>query len=570
MQAKPEVKTSSLRSVRVKSERMKDSPLKEKSSEKSDNESPVKTEPPEENDVKPAISLNSKSVVPSKDSEPLTSAVAPVAQKVMPETSLSPTECKEEGAVLKTEEAASASKDKEDDDVVEVPYKPQVSVNPEEECKGNGTDITPMQEVKRRKLDILKEGGLEVTPVTPFVSPLPVQDMRPSVIQQATAPRSVSVDAQYMPPPPSNTVPVKRPQNNINQVPLVPAMQTLPKVLNKPSSQSSFNYLNGQSPPKVVQSKSIYSYSEKTVYGNPKAVPSVAPVHSPRVVARQSGGDVLDLRVTSPQKPVVEIMRVPAITSAAATNLPLNLKDSPKNTYRRAAPPMPMIEGRKIGSNLEITLVGPQNAKSPYSVHNHLNKYSANTPASNSSYSANKKFPHKRTLSDSYMNSKYSKLEENGKNLRLSGNLMAPQHMQTNGLEITVPNPYVKSQSLKQDAIGSHMKSTPQSSLPSNNSKQFSSTVPRPPPVLTNYLPLLQSANKTVPPFMPVMDPLYLSALQSMYSSGSVPPPPPLFPMATPEQLQLYSELMAQNARARFPFPFPDTNPSVTTENKKL
>lgn len=553
MQAKPEVKTSSLRSVRVKSERMKDNPLKEKT----DNESPIKTEPPEESDVKPAISLNSKSVVPTKDTEPLTSAVAPVAQKVMPEASLSPTECKEEGAVLKTEEAASASKDKEDDDVVEVPYKPQVTVNPDEECKSNGTDITPMQEVKRRKLDILKEGGLEVTPVTPFVSPLPVPDTRPSVIQQATAPRNV--DAQYMPPPPSNTVPIKRPQNNILQVPLFPELQTLPKVLNKPNAQSFNHLVIGQPAPKVVQSKSIYSYSEKTVYGNPKAIPTVAPVHSPRPVARQSGGDVLDLRVTSPQKPVVEIMRVPAISSAAATNLPLN---SPKSSYRRAPPAMPMIEGRKIGSNLEITLVGPQNAKSPYSVH----KYSANTPASN--YSANKKFPYKRTSSDNYMNSKYCKVEENGKNLRLSGNVIAPQHVQSNGIEIAVPSAYVKNQ----DAIGSHMKSVPpQSSLPSNNSKQFSSTVPRPPPVLTNYLPLLQSANKTVPPFMPVMDPLYLSALQTMYSSGSVPPPPPLFPMATPEQLQLYSELMAQNARARFTFPFPsDTNPSVTTEHKKL
>lgn len=514
LQIKPEIKTSSsLRSVRVKSDRMKDTTSKEKI----DNElSPVKVE--EMIDVKsPAISLNNKTV-PSKDSEPLTSAVAPVAQKLVPEKSLSPTECKEEGAILKTEEAASASKEKDDeddDDVVEVPYKSQIPINLEEESK---SDISLMQDVKRRKLDILKEGGLEVTPVVSG------KDVRPSVIQQVIVPRSlISTDAQHMPPPPSSTVPVKR----TSQI---------------PSPKPAIGYVNGQSPPKVVQSKSIYSYSEKTVYGNPKDLLAVNLAHSPRVGVRQSGGDVLDLRVTSPQKPVVEIMRVPS-----ATTLPLNIS---RSMYNRAPPPPPPplpFEGRKIGSNLEITLVGPpQPVKSPYSVHN---KYiSANTPASR------KYMPHKRTLSDNYTNSKYSKLEENGKNIRVNG--MPPPALPPH--EITVPNPYVS---------GSHMKP-----LPSSNSKQFSSTVPRPPPMLPNYLPLLQSTNKTVPPFMPpVMDPLYLSALQNMYSANSVAPPPPIFPMATPEHLQLYSELMAQNARARFPFPFPDTNPSVTTtENKKL
>lgn len=499
--------------------------MKEKSIEKTDNESSaVKLEPLEECDVKPAISLNNNNnkTLPTKDSEPLTSAVAPVAQKLVPEKSPSPTECKEEGAVLKTEKAASADKDKidendDDDDVVEVPYKPRINL--EEESK---SDISMIKEVKRRKLDILKEGGLEVTPVVS-------KDVRPSVIQQIAAPKALCSDAQYMPPPPSNTVPVRRTSTQTQAKAGVPAV----------TPQPCLTYLNGQSPPKVVQSKSIYSYSEKTVYGNPKSLPMLNPVLSPRVGARQTGGDVLDLRVTSPQKPVVEIMRVPT-----ATSLPLNFKRTSTLLPPPPPPPPPppttttLLEGRKIGSNLEITLVGPQNVKPPYSVQN---KY---TPAS---YSANKKFSqHKRTssLSDSYTNNKYTKLEENGKILRTP-----------NGVDITVPNPYIKNQS--------HLKPQP---------KQFSSTVPRPPPMLTNYLPLLQTTNKTVPPFMPVMDPLYLSALQSMYSSNSSvgPPPAPLFPMATPEQLQLYSELMAQNARARFPFPFPDTNPSVGAENKKL
>lgn len=451
---KTEGKTSSLRSVRVKPERMRDKP-----SEKPDNESPVKTEPPEDNkEPKPSAAAtpnNMKQPVPnvSRDTEPLTTAVAPFAQET------TPSDCKEE--VLKTEEAASAKV--EDDDVIEVPYKPK---SPEA-----GSPL--IQEVKRRKLDILKEGGLEVTPVTSFVAS---KEVRPSVIQQA-APRT---DSQHMPPPPSSAVPMKR------QIPLVPVV--------KPPS---FDYLNGQSPPKVVQSKSIYSYSEKTVYGNPRdvAVPPLHPVHSPRVGIRQSGGDVLDLRVTSPQKPVVEIVRVPSMPNA--------------RDYGRRQ--LPLIEGRKIGSNLEITLVGPQ--KAPYSVHNHVNNSSAN-----------KKFTQKRTLSEGYANSKHTKLE--GGPSRINGVDLKP----------------------------------PQATPP----KQY----PVPPPVFPGYLPLLQTQNK---PFLPMMDPLYLSALQSVYSPPNQvgPAPPPIFPMATPEQLQLYSELMAHNARARFPFPFPDVG-TATNENKKL
>lgn len=501
---KPEGKTSSLRSVRLKSERMKE----KAPTEKLDNEPPaVKLEQlPDEKDVKPAISLNNNNnnkPVPTKDTEPLTSAVAPVAQKVVPEKSLSPTECKEEGAVVKLEEAASGGEnqvngdDDDDDDVVEVPYKPQVK--PEEESK---TDIV----VKRRKLDILKEGGLEVTPVV-------AKDVRPSVIQQVAASKTLSSDAQHMPPPP---VPVMR-------------RASLPKA----TAQPSLTYLNGHTPPKVVQSRSIYSSSQKTVYGNPKAMPMLHPVHSPRVGIRQTGGDVLDLRVTSPQKPVVEIMRVPQ-----ATTLPLNFKKSSAMLPPPPPPPkppLPLIEGRKIGSNLEITLVGgPQNVKSPYCVQG-----KSFTPANNN-YSANKKYTHKRTISESYTNNKYTKVERNGKT-----SMVPPP----NGLDI---NSYMKAQSLKPSPTNSN------------------TIIPHPQPLLTNYLPLLQSpTNKTVPPFMPVMDPLYLSALQSMYTANSVPPPN-LFPMATPEQLQLYSELMAQSARARFPFPFPDINPSVGAENKKL
>lgn len=536
----------------------------------SDNETKVKTE--SSSDEYCAEIANA---VPEKDCEPVTSAVAPVMmQKEMQEKSLSPAECKDDVAVMNTEEAANSMKDNSQNSLARESCElkmPDILEPNAYRDPGLNRNTSVMQEVKKRKLDILKEGGLEVTPVTSFpLSPM-LKDVRPSVIQQATAPihisgGSVIPDKQHMPPP---SLPSKRQvqlQNNIPQIPLVPSLQNLSKPTNKPGT---FLYTGDQLPPKVVQSRSIYSYSEKTVYGNPKDLftPPSQHVHSPRFVGasiKQAGGDILDLRVTSPQKPVVEIMRIPTVT--AASQVPLNLKErQPKGPIKKQAASVPLIEGKRIGSNLEITLVGPQN-KSPYSVHNQLNKYSLNAiPSSN--YNSVRKLGHKRTYSESYAYNKFSRIEENGRSPRSSGaSSYTPKDVKSNNLEITVPNPYVKNQTLKQDGSSSHAKPVAHT-LPSSNSKQLTNAVP---PVFPNYLPLLSSANKNISPYLPMIDPIYYSALQSMYPGNALPPTPPMFSMPTPEQLQIYTELMAQSARARFPFPFPDGSTNATPENSNL
>lgn len=486
-----------------------------------------------------------------KSSEPVTTAVAPVAQKTTAEISLSPAEGKEDVAVMNTEEAANASSENISD-LNNMPCKsktPDSSTNLERNINKDqeNVDSTLMREVKKRKLDILKEGGLEVTPVTSFVAPSSVKDIRPSVIHQAT-PMNISADKQYMPPPMNSAIPTKRvtPQNNIPQIPLVPSLQTLPKTSAKPKAP-----FNGQSPPKVVQSRSIYSYSEKMVYGNPKeCVDSVFPkqnIESPRFAGmRQTGGDILDLRVTSPQKPVVEIMRVPAVSSAS--HMSFNYRDSMKSMYKKKLQPLPIIDGKKIGSNLEITLVGSPNNKSPYSVHNQLNKFSMN-PTSSGGYK-------KRTYGESYLNSKYSRIEENGRLPRMnSTSSHAPsKEMKNSGLEISIPSPFAKSHT-----VSNHMK------LP--NMVTSDSKPPIVPQMFNSHFPLLPNAGKNLPPFMPMVDPLYYTTFQSMYPTNNVPPSIPILPVPTAEQLRLYSELMA---RARIPFPFSDNGPSTASENNTM
>lgn len=553
IQIKTEGKTSSLRSVRVKPERLRENISKESKAPDNlpspENDVKIKKEPDGDSiqDIKQTNTNTSSNNLAEKSSEPLTTAVAPVAQKTTADISLSPAEGKEDVAVMNTEEAANASSENTISDLNNMPCKSKTPDTNADLDKDN-VDSTLIREVKKRKLDILKEGGLEVTPVTSFVAPLPVKDIRPSVIHQAT-PISISADKQYMPPPMNSTIPSKRvvtSQNNIPQIPLVPSLQTLPKTL-KP--KASFN---GQSPPKVVQSRSIYSYSEKMVYGNPKECVPKQNVESPRFAGmRQTGGDILDLRVTSPQKPVVEIMRVPAVSSAP--HMSFNYRDSLKSVYKKKLQPLPIIDGKKIGSNLEITLVGSPNNKSPYSVHNQLNKFSIN-PTSSGGY-------RKRTYGESYLNNKYSRMEENGRLPRTnSASSHAPsKDMKSSGLEISIPSPYAKSHSLKPDSVSNHMK------LPSMTAPD--SKPPIVPQMFNSHFPLLPNAGKNLPQFMPMVDPLYYTAFQSMYPTNNVAPSLPILPVPTAEQLRLYSELMA---RARIPFPFSDNGPSTASENNTM
>ncbi|KAJ8983017.1 hypothetical protein NQ317_014314, partial [Molorchus minor] len=335
--------------------------------------------------------------LPEKLVEPLTSAATPVAQKVPPEKISSPVEGKENIPIIKTGDTAT----KNSSDIMDVPYKPKPT---ETSVESEPYKSTFIHEVKKRKLDILKEGGLEVTPVRPPMIN-PIKDSRPSVIQQITPPAQIiskAKAAEIMPPPPINSVPSKRmhisvsPAVNIGQVKVAPSTPIKPARV--PPTTNSFTYMNGSTPPRVVQSKSIYSYSEKTVY---------------------SGGDPVDLSVNSPQKPIVEIMRIPQ-TSSSSFQSPYNRDTVTKNLYKTSPS---IMDGRRLGPNLEITLVGPNSNKS--SVPN-LKPFSfpstqVSSPHTSSQYAAPKRF-----APDYYAPNKMAKSDENGR----YGKLVVPHPSQ--------------------------------------------------------------------------------------------------------------------------------------------
>lgn len=481
--SKSEGKTSSLRSVRVKPDRTRD--MKDK---------------PKPSRELPHTVTSTMSSLPDKSTpnQPVTSAVAPVADKPVPDKSASPLEGKENIPIMNSTKEIGQTKTDTDDDIVEVPYKPPtpeiINLDDEEE----GEISSNVYEVKKRKLDILKEGGLEVTAVSNDTS----KDVRPSVIQQPVVQHmkpfrheignlsiTVSSEARKMPPPQN-----KRPYT-ISAVPN----------LNKRIAKDNYN---GLSPPKVLQSKSIYTYSEKTVYGNPKDTfvapqPVVVPKHIP--VHRSS--DVLDLTVKSPQKPIVEIMRVPNVPSIAS-RLQSHQNQSKNLSKNSSIPNLPGIEGR-LGSNLEITLV------------------SANSKVNQLSNSG--RTSQKRT-SNGTVKSAYNKSERSYEHLNVPRKSTVPNL--PNREEVKQTNPYLA------------------------NSHLFPS-----------YLSQLAAKGLPTQAYLPLLDPMYYSALCSQglgYPMGALPVGTSLFPQGAPvDQLQLFKDLMA---RGRFPFvPPQDTNMTVTS-----
>lgn len=525
---------------------------------------PLKFEPikQESNEIKmEPIAVKSESPkVPEKDAEPVTSAATPATQKLSPDKIMSPVEGKENIPILKMADTAS----KNSPEVVEVPSKakpPEVAVVEPEAFKGvNNTFI----EVKKRKLDILKEGGLEVTPVRPTAGN-PQKDGRPSVIQTVTPPAQIiskPLKPEMMPPPSINSVPPKRIHVPVAQALNISQVKAPPATPSKPTkpipSTNPFPFVNGSTPPKVVQSKSIYCYSEKTVYGNPKDIlsPAIKPVvHTPKFIGnipRQNGGDPVDLSVNSPQKPVVEIMRIPQ-TSPSNSQTPYNRDAVTKNLYKTTSP---IMDGRRLGPNLEITLVGP-------------NGKSSNAPSLQKPYTcppAQLHSPHssggfyqqqKRLSADYYIPNKMAKSDENG---RYGKSMSSLHNDMKSGLNI--PNPYG---SKKSDLVNNHMKQM------SQNQPQIKH-YPNPGlPAFSPYLSQLYDGNKSMPPYLPLLDPAmyYSAAMQSLYSSNALNSVPPILPIPTPEQLKLYTELMA-HGRLNFPFqPPPDGNPS-TVNNHNL
>lgn len=218
----------------------------------------------------------------------------------------------------------------------QVPYKPKTP----EIIDLDEYPETP-QIGKYKKLDILKERGLEVTAIpNNWANPVPG---------------------------PSNPIAT----NLINQTPLMlnPAMQH--QIMTQAQMFQMYNvipqnYPNGVRPPNVIQGKSIFGSTspQKTVYGNPKD-PFMPPPHilqgAPFIPARSlqtssiQQQDALDLTCKSPSpqlvsKPAVEIVRVPQTASPTPSPSPQNLTKNYK-----------LLDGKAVvGSNLEITLVVPK------------------------------------------------------------------------------------------------------------------------------------------------------------------------------------------------------------------
>lgn len=589
---KSEPKTSSLRSVRVKSERMKDTSNKtdkqQVANSISENAATPKSEIKEEPIEGTTTTLTScaASNVEVKASEPVTAAVAPI-QKTSPDQSLSPVEGKENIPVSNASDPVEA-KNSESDDVIEVPYKPKspeiidLESDTYKTITSNNNNLLNnniLQEVKKRKLDILKEGGLEVTPVT---NASPVSEMRPTVIQQNLPPVqigsvTVATDKKFMPPPSINATLIKKPVTPVSSK--VSANNAIIKPKPSPTNVG-YSYINGTSPPKVVQSKSIYSPSDRTVYGDPKDcfTPSIHAVQTPKTVNsnfKHNGGDILDLTVKSPQKPALEITQIPTMQM-----LNSNYNNSSSIRDKCKKPQIPLFDGRRVGSNLEITLVGPSIDKnSPSSlINNGSSRHRSISMHQPSNYYSNShKQPKKRTLSDTYTTS--SKQPRLGENVSRQMNPLMYSHMthrdkqHVNNQEMNVPNPYMsRSSNEKVEASFNRMNNNNSTKHHANNTQMHNSkhynnaTMPQ---VYPNYLPQLpNTVNKTLNPYnMPILDPFYCSAFQNLYNSN--PAVPPLLQLPTPEQLQFYTDLITHNSRVRFPFPFTQegSNSPYTSSN---
>lgn len=493
--SKSEGKTSSLRSIRVKPDRSREAKPAQKPSR----------------DLPHTITSNTSSL-PDKitANQPVTSAIAPVADKPMPEKSASPLEGKENIPIMNADKDIGQTKTTVDDDVIEVPYKPPTPEIIDLDADGESDVNNDTYEVKKRKLDILKQGGLEVTAVSSELLK-EIKDIRPSVIQTSLPFKhdinlsiTVASDSRKMPPPQTQTN--KKPYT-ISAVP----------TLNKRLPKELLNGL-GLSPPKVMQSKSIFNYSERVVYGNPKDITFVPPhVTTPKV---QKIADVLDLTVKSPQKPIVEIVRVPNVSSMTSrlTNTQINHHQHKNITKNPSIANLPQIEGR-LGSNLEITLV------SSNKVNNQQNKHQLQQ---------NVRAPHKRTSNGTLKHTYKSELNIPRK---------TPHHNLTNTNELS-NNQQKSMQYLPNNhQFPAYMNQIAQKSMPFNPSQ--------------NYLPFI--------------DPIYYSAFCSQslgYPTSPLAAVPPMFPQAaTVDQLQFFKEFMAQSARGRYPFVPQEGNMSITSND---
>ncbi|XP_030762460.1 AT-rich interactive domain-containing protein 5B-like [Sitophilus oryzae] len=503
-----------------------------KKEENQDVKEETESTPSEPTSITPSIPEGTKTdiSIPDKNVEPLTSAVAPIAVTVIPDKILSPVEGKENIPEIKTGETVIPNVTPE---ITNVPYKAKTpNVEADDEYKKN-TDTSFLQDVKKIKLDILKEGGLEVTPVRSGVNSPTLKDIRPTVIQP-TSHLSESKAAK-LPVLVSNPLPRRHSSASISHSVNITHVKDSTSTSSRTSSKSeSFSFNAGSTPPKVVQSKSIYSYSEMTVYGNPKDMlqPVMAP-QTPRFVpvnVRSNGGDPMDLSITSPQKPVVEIMRIPQ--SSTSTSYLTNERERvTKNLYK---PSSIILDGRKLGSNLEITLVGSKSAGS----------------ASKSSGFLSKPSSHKRSNHE-HNAFKLDRVKEDER-MKRYGKYHIPT-MNKNNAELTASH-------------GMSVNNKPTAREPPMVQKPLPPSFPQTMPPFLSQFASPESTNGLNHRLMPLIDTLYYqTALQNVYSN--LPNmPPPMIPLPTSEQLKFYAELIA-HGRMNSPFPLP--NGQSPLNNKK-
>nr|CAD7425747.1 unnamed protein product [Timema monikensis] len=412
---------------------------------------------------------------------------------------------------------------------------------------------------KKRKLEILKEGGLEVTAISSAIfvpsrntSPLTVtSDKRPSVIQHAmptTQPVSSQVSITITPdlnhmlgsPLTDTSSPTKSLESNNS-----------PTELRPPSFTTRLNPPRWV-PPRVTQSCSIYAHSESTVYGNPKddIEPAIS-IYRKRNLARPmllpptrvltKDIEVLDLTVKGTEKPAVSISRVPSAVNPVSNNL----RNSPKYPVRNNGfSSFPFMDGKAVvGSNLEITVVDVTKSSAPTmtqrhppSQHHQRKSIPTKLINRNASRSESERRTHQRNhisaateliipkpISSLTMNNRKN-LNETSRNRmqqRSSQQLQTPQQAQT----------------------------TQSSRAPSPNSNLFPLSNS---PLFSSYLSQT-SGTKSSPAFLPLLDPMYYSALygqRMMGSNASSPFSPTMFP-PTAEHLQLYKELMSHHNTLR-------------------
>lgn len=551
--SKQEPKISSLRSVRVKPERQKDKFAKVVKMEEINSDKEIQDVIKLENRSSTVITNIAKEEC--KEEEKLSVKIENSTIDEKPSTQLDDSSTVE----YKENDISNEIKDccKNKDLVIEPcnstsPDENDQKVPSLEDIKQESSRL--IDELRKEKLDILKEGGLEVTPVCSVSNTITNNDVKDPFIPSTPVHTSKSsrkdtrqISAQGVP---VKHLSINVPQSlNISKVTVPSATKNTSKLLNVyPFPEKT----DSTTPPKVVQSKSIYSYSEKTVYGNPKDfLLNSYTVHTPKApvnLMKPTGGDLLDLTVASPQKPFFDT-RIPSVPSTATSSFNFNTS---KNVVKAAN--LPIFEGRKLGSNLEITLVDSKD-KVPSSF---SREPDTSSRLKNTDYSLYQ-IPNKQMGMENSNSYKIKKCNENGDYIKpstSSGNnrnkRCREENNQTNHTSSTNKRPSMK--------VESNNTAYKASAETASAAKYFPQGVQFP-----HYLSQFYESNKGVNPYFPMIDPLlYSAALQSLYPQTSSP----LLQFTSQEQLKLYTELMAQQSRAPYPFMLP-TDEEFSNNNKK-